>query len=99
MMKIRIMRFSPHQNAKVFSVLMAITSLILVVPIALMFSFFPPLSQSGAPDFPPGILFLLLPLLYLIVGYIGTLIFCAVYNLVARFTGGIEFETAEANSR
>jgi hypothetical protein len=33
----------------------------------------------------------------LTVGYIATLVFCASCNLVARFTGGIEFETAEAN--
>jgi hypothetical protein len=73
---------------------MAITSLIFVVPMALMLSFVPSVSQPGVPNFPPGIFFLLFPLLYLIVGYIGTLIFCALYNLVARFTGGIEFETA-----
>jgi len=96
-MKIRITRFSPHQNAKVFSILMAITSLIFVVPMALIFSFVSPVSQPGAPNFPPGILFLLFPLIYLIVGYIGTLIFCALYNLVVRFTGGIEFETVEAS--
>jgi hypothetical protein len=98
-MKIRITRFSSHQNAKVFSILMAITTLIFVVPMALIFSFFPPVSQAAAPGFPPGIFFLLFPLLYLIVGYIGTLIFCGLYNLVARFTGGIEFETAEATTK
>jgi uncharacterized membrane protein (DUF485 family) len=96
-MKTRIIRFSPHQNAKTFSVLMAITSLIFVVPFVLIFSLFPPVHVPGTPSFPPVILFILFPVIYLIFGYISTLIFCALYNLIARLTGGIEFVNAEAS--
>ena len=87
-MKQQIARLSPHQNGKVFAVLMAVTSLIFLIPFFLLFSAFGP-SQPGGP---PMLMILVLPVLYLIFGYISVAIGCAIYNLVYKFVGGIEFE-------
>jgi hypothetical protein len=88
-MKIRIERFSIHQNAKVFAVIMAVSSLVFVVPLFLFASM-----RSPRPaGFPGGLFFLLLPLIYLVIGYIGIAIGCWVYNLLAKITGGLEFES------
>lgn len=86
-MKTRVQRFSPHQNAKVFAVLMAVSSLVFVVPFTLLASAFAP-KGSGFPAF----IVLLFPVIYLVFGYISVAIGCWVYNLLAKFTGGIEFE-------
>jgi hypothetical protein len=44
-----------------------------------------------------GIIFVLfLPVLELIVWFIGGIILAALYNLVAKWTGGIEFDVGEA---
>lgn len=90
-MKTQIARFSPHQNAKVFAVLMAIASLLFFVPFTLVFWFAAP--QTAAPGGPPVLMFLLLPLMYLVLGYMSVVIGCAIYNVMFRFIGGIEFDT------
>lgn len=87
-MKTRITRLSPRQNAKVFAVLMAVTSLVFVVPFMFIASAMGP-KGSGFPTF----MLLVLPVLYLVFGYIFTAIGCWVYNVLAGFTGGVEFET------
>lgn len=88
-MKIQIRRFSLHQNAKVFAVLMALSSLIFIVPIFLIFSLMPmPEGQKG----PPAFMFLLLPVMYLVMGYIMVAIGCALYNFVSTYIGGVEYE-------
>ena len=88
-MKIRIERFSIHQNAKVFAVMMAVSSLVFAIPFFLFASRMSP-KPAG---FPGGIVFLLLPLIYLVFGYISIAIGCWVYNVLAKFTGGLEFES------
>ncbi|MDQ6630018.1 MAG: hypothetical protein M3Z29_16460 [Pseudomonadota bacterium] len=87
-MKQQIARLSPHQNAKVAAVMMAVSSLILAVPFLLIASAFSPVGR-GAPLW--GII--VIPLVYLVFGYIFMVIGCAIYNVLVPFTGGIEFET------
>ena len=88
-MKQQIARLSPHQNGKVFAVMMAVTSLIFLIPFVLLFSTFAP-ATSGAP---PMLAILIVPVVYLIFGYISVAIGCALYNLLYNFVGGIEFES------
>ena len=38
----------------------------------------------------------ILPVIYLIVGYIATVIGCALYNVIAPMTGGIEYDSSPA---
>ena len=87
-MKQQVERFSPHQNAKVFAVLMALSSLVFLVPFSLiMFASAPPQAR------PPVFFFLLAPLMYLVMGYIMVAIGCAFYNFMFKYIGGIEFES------
>jgi hypothetical protein len=87
-MKQQIARFSPHQNAKVIAVLWAVVSLILLVPFFLLASVF------GAGQGMPLWTIIILPIIYLVVGYIGVVIGCALYNVIVPFTGGIEYESS-----
>ena len=92
-MKQQVARFSPHQNGKVFAVLMAVSSLVLVVPFFLIASFAGP--QEAAP---PLFLVILFPVFYLVLGYVMVAIGCAVYNFMFKFIGGIEFEARSTDA-
>lgn len=88
-MKIEIRYLSPHQNAKVLAIIMTLGSLVFMLPF-MAFSAATKMS-SGAP-FPWGML-LVMPVVYLVFGYVMTLLACVAYNLMVRFTGGFEFTT------
>lgn len=92
-MKQQVARFSPHQNGKVFAVLMAVSSIAFVVPFGLI-------SMASAPPEarPPFLMFLAMPIIYLIFGYISVAIACAVYNFMFKYIGGIEFESETPSS-
>ena len=96
-MKIQIARVSPHQNAKVFGILMGAMTLILAIPMFfLMLSIPAGVDRNGNPMAPPPAwIVLLFPFVYLVMGYLMVIIACWFYNVVARFVGGIEYETAE----
>lgn len=85
-MKHQIERFSPHQNAKVIAVLMTLGSLVFVIPVFIAALFAPPSEQT-----PPAWMVLLMPLVYLVLGYISVAVGCLLYNFLVPFTGGIEF--------
>ena len=87
-MKQQVSRLSPHQNGKVFAVLMAVTSLVFLVPMGLFMMVAGPRGTGAA-----GFMFLLLPLFYLAVGYVMVALSCWFYNWMVQFTGGIEFES------
>jgi hypothetical protein len=98
-MKKQISRFSPHQNAKVFGILMAVGSLVFVLPffsIAMLFG--PDVDQHGNPVTFPKFMLILFPILYLVVGYLMTVIGCAIYNFFFRYIGGIEYEVKDENA-
>lgn len=87
-MKQQVSRLSPHQNGKVFGVLMAISSLVFLVPFFLIFSATMPPGAGG----PPAFMILIMPVMYLVIGYLSVAIGCALYNFMFRYLGGIEFE-------
>ena len=93
-MKKQIARLSPHQNAKVFAVLMAVSSMVFVVPFFLIFSAAAPPGQPG----PPTIMFFLMPIFYLVFGHIFVALGCLIYNFLFKFVGGFEFESAASDS-
>ncbi len=90
-MKHRITRLSPHQNGKTFGIISAICSLVFVIPFFLLGTMFGGMRTGGAPTW----LVFLVPIFYLIAGYIGTAIACWIYNLLIPLTGGIEYETSD----
>ena len=87
-MKQQVTRLSPHQNGKVFGVLMAITSLVFVIP---FFLFTLTLGGGGFQW-----MMLLMPLIYLFLGYISVALGCLFYNLMFKIIGGIEYESEPA---
>ena len=95
-MKTQISRLSPHQNGKVFAVLMTISSLFMFVPMAAMMYFVAPqVDQNGNPVQLPILTLAVMPLFYLVFGYILVVIGCTIYNFIYGFVGGIEFELEE----
>jgi len=95
-MKKQITKLSPHQNGKVFGILMALITLPFLLPMMFMFAFTAPQhDQFGNPvEFPTFIIFVA-PFMYLIFGYISVAIGCLFYNFIQRFVGGFEFEVSE----
>lgn len=85
--KHQIKRLSPHQNAKVSAVMMAILSLVILLPMGLFMAMF------GREGLGVGIgMMIVAPLMYLVFGYIFTALACALYNFVSGLVGGIEYE-------
>ena len=93
-MKTQIKRMSPHQNGKVFGVLMAATSLVFLIPMLLvMVAAMREMDQEmGFFSAGPAVIFVVFPVLYLVFGYVFIAIGCMVYNTIAKFVGGIEFD-------
>jgi len=86
-MKQQVVRFSPHQNGKVMAVMMAVTSLIFVIPFALIGSMLG-LGRAG-----PSIwMIVVAPVFYLVFTYVAIVIACALYNVLVPFIGGLEYE-------
>jgi hypothetical protein len=101
MMKTQISRLSPHQNAKVVAILMAISSLIFLIPMVIGFSFISPgIDSHGNQIKPPSTtMFLFFPIAYLVIGYITTAIACMFYNFMFKYIGRMEYESHELEER
>jgi len=97
-----IKRVNPISAAKVGGVLYALLGLVIGACVSLF-----ALAFSGAmasmSDQPGGSTFgmlfgagaiVLMPIFYGVIGFIGTLISAALYNLAAKLTGGIEVDAA-----
>jgi hypothetical protein len=95
-MKQQIKQLSPHQNGKVFGVLMAVSSLVFILPLALLMTLSAPqVDQHGNPVNFPTFMLVLMPVFYLVFGYLSVAIGCAIYNFIAKYIGGIEFVLEE----
>jgi hypothetical protein len=99
--KIQVSRLSPHQNAKVFGVLVAISALVFAAPMFFVFLNMPAgLDVHGNPINAPSAWFaLLFPLLYLIMSYVMVAIGCWLYNFMLKYIGGFEYETSNNNGQ
>lgn len=99
-MKKQVKRLSPHQNAKVFALLMAVAVVPLMIPMMLMSMFGQqPLDPQGNPmPMFPGFMFILFPLFYLVFGYISVWFVCVIYNFLAKWVGGFEYEAHEVDA-
>jgi len=92
-MKQQIKRISPHQNGKVFAILMTVSALFMFIPMAILMSFVAPqVDQNGSPAGFPIFVFVIMPFFYLIFGYIFIVIWCTIYNYFFKYIGGFEFE-------
>lgn len=88
---------APHKTALTAALVMAISSLLFIIPMVLMMSFAPTIDHDGnpIPKAFPAAMILIMPIFYFIFGYIFTGFSAWIYNKVARYTGGIAIETSE----
>jgi hypothetical protein len=89
----RISRIAPVSAGKLFAVLYFFLSLLFVIPMALILTF-APIPATAKPPFGPGML-VFLPFLYAGAGFIFVAIACALYNLAAKYVGGLEVSVIE----
>ncbi len=99
-----IRRVNPISAAKVNGVLCAILGFVIGAFWSLMIMALGSLASSSSSDgaIGAGVLGMLMgagaiivmPIIYGIFGFIGGLIYAALYNLVAKWTGGLEIEAA-----
>ncbi len=98
----RISHIAPVQFGTVLAATYALLSLIFV-PFFLLFAlvlphFAPPNASMTQPQgFPGGfaVMAIVLPIMYAVLGFIFGVIGALIYNLVAHWTGGIEFTLSD----
>jgi hypothetical protein len=88
-MKHQITRITPHQNAKVLALWMAACSILVLIPIGIIAA-----RLSPAEDWTVWSL-VLMPVFYLVIGYGMVWIGAVIYNAVAKYVGGMEYESDE----
>ncbi len=90
-MRKRITRVSPIQMGKVAAVLYFFLSIPFMFISGIMSMFVP-----GEERMPAFFIFAA-PVLYVVLGFVFTAVGSFLYNLAARFTGGIEFVSEEVS--
>jgi hypothetical protein len=88
-----VTRIAPWQAAKFFAVLYFIFGVLFAIPLAFLAPDVP-----GQPSFGVGFA-LALPFVYAIGALIFVPLGCLIFNLVAKFVGGLEFEVVERDAR
>lgn len=88
-MRKRITRIAPLQLGKVFAVLYAIISIPIALIMALAASF------GSAEQSIPLWMIVAIPVFYVVFGFLFTALAAWLYNVAARWTGGVEYETGE----
>jgi hypothetical protein len=95
---VRIRRFGVISTSNVAAAIYFVLTLIFVIPLALLLAAAPQAQVStgfgSQPSLGAGawVFLLIVPFVYGLVGWLITAIFCLLYNLAARFTGGIGVE-------
>lgn len=88
-MRKRITRIAPFQLGKVTAVLYALLS----IPLVLIMALGSRLNPSA--EAMPLWFIVVIPVIYIVIGFMFTAFFAWIYNVVAKWTGGIEFESVE----
>ena len=83
----RLSRVSPWQAGKTLAVVYFGLGLIIAIPFGLLMSIVPTPPGQEKPGF---LFFIFMPILYGIAGLIFVPLGCWLYNIAARFTGGVE---------
>jgi hypothetical protein len=89
----RISRIAPWSAGRLFAVIYFFFSLLFVIPMALIWTY-APIPAASKPPFGPGIL-VLFPFIYAGAGLLFVALACAIYNLAAKFVGGLEVSVVD----
>lgn len=87
----RLKRIGVLQTSIVGALVMAGVSVIVFVPFAIIAGIVNSVVGNTFP-FSGGMFLVGMPILYGIIGFVMTALSCFVYNLIAQWVGGIEFE-------
>jgi hypothetical protein len=91
--KLNLKRIDPVKAGIIYGALMALLSLIIVLPFMLIFSAAGLSGQSGmGAMFGGGMAMLFVPILYGIIGFVGGLIGTALLNFILSKTNGLDVE-------
>jgi hypothetical protein len=88
----QLTRIAPWQAGKLFAFIYFVLSTFMTIPLALLSSTVP--SSAPGPHFSAGV-FVALPFLYAICGLIFVPLGCWIYNLAAKFVGGLEISVSD----
>ena len=88
----QLTRIAPWQVGKLFAFIYFVLSLFLVIPFALISSTVP--SNVPGPHFGIGF-FIAMPFMCAICGLLFVPVGCWVYNLAAKFVGGLEISVTD----
>lgn len=100
----RLAHVAPLQCGTVLAVLYALLGLVIFVPFLFLFSLIGASlpQQPNVPTFPAVamggsmiVMALIVPIFYGVFGFIAGVIAAFIYNLVAGWTGGLEFTTVD----
>jgi len=84
----QIKKFGAVQTAKVMSILYLIITALIFFPLAIFVMSSGGKTKEGF----PGWVFFFFPLIYGAVGFITISLICLLYNLLAKFIGGVEID-------
>jgi hypothetical protein len=88
----QLTRIAPWQAGKLFAFIYFVLSVLFVIPMALISSMVP--KNAPGPHF--GIAFFIaMPFMYAIFGLIFVPLGCWIYNLAAKFVGGLEISVTD----
>ncbi len=92
---VQVKRFGVLQTAKFAAIMYFIFTAIFTIPIGLIAIVAGPAARGREGAFGAifgGAFMLFMPVIYAVVGFVFVAIGCLAYNLIAKFTGGIEIE-------
>ena len=96
-MRKRLTHFSPVRTAWTIAVLYFVVFLILWIIFAIVSMVMKPQPDVDRPAMIWGALIAVV--IYPIIGFVATLVSAWIYNLVAKWTGGIEFTLTDSDQR
>jgi hypothetical protein len=88
----QLTRIAPWQAGKLFALIYFVMSIFLAIPFALISSMIP--SNTPGPHLSPAV-FIVMPFVYAIFGLLFIPLACWIYNLAARFVGGLEVSVTD----
>ncbi|HBX37346.1 MAG TPA: hypothetical protein DEG76_08720 [Pseudohongiella sp.] len=87
---------APHKTALTVAAVVALVSLLTMAPFMLMFSLIPVGMEGQATNMVlPTTMMIMMPLMYFVLSYIMTVVAAWLYNIIAKRTGGITYESSE----
>lgn len=99
-MTLTIKSFRPHKTALILGIIIALVSLLFMIPMAIVMSFIPATDQNGNPVNAvfPAVMFFAAPLFYFVITYLFALMSTFLYNRISKNIGGITIVVEEEKS-